>query len=77
MTKQLVKEKYLQKVSQLSKAQAEYIFARMRSKVGLGYEDDEHFPIEEIAIQLQLEEEALNEWRERFAELKANTSKQQ
>lgn len=76
MTKQLANEEYLQRVGQLSKAQAEYILSRMRSKVGRGFEDDNHFPIEEIALQLQLEEEALNEWRERFAELKANASKQ-
>lgn len=76
MTNQLANEEYLQRAGQLSEAQAEYIFSRLRSKFGRGFEDDNHFPIEEIALQLQLEEVTLNEWRERFAELKANTSEQ-
>ena len=76
MTEQIAIEEYVKQAGKLSKAQAEYIFARMRPKIGRGFEDDEHFPIEEIALQLQLEDEALNEWRERFAELKANAGKQ-
>lgn len=76
MTKQIAIEEYVKKAGQLSRAQAEYIFSRLRPKVGRGFEDDEHFPIEEIALQLQLEDEALVEWRQRFAEVKENASKQ-
>lgn len=76
MTEQIPNEEYIKQAGKLSKAQAEYIFARMRPKVGRGFEDEELFPIEQIALQLQLEDQALSEWRERFAELKAHAGKQ-
>jgi hypothetical protein len=76
MTEQFANEEYVKRAGQLSRAQAEYIFSRLRPRVGRGFEDDEYFPIEEIALQLQLEDEALIEWRQRFAEVKENASKQ-
>ncbi len=76
MTEQIANEEYIKRASKLSRAQAEYISYRLRSKIGRGFEDNEQFPIEEIALQLQLEEEALVEWRQRFAEVKENASKQ-
>ena len=76
MTKQIANEEYVKRAGKLSRAQAEYIFSRLRPKIGRGFEVDEQFPIEEIALQLQLEDEALVEWRERFAEVKVNASKQ-
>lgn len=76
MTELLTNEEYVKKAGQLSRAQAEYIFSRLRPKVGRGFEEDDYFPIEEIALQLQLEEKALIEWRQRFAEVKEKASKQ-
>lgn len=76
MTEQIAHEEYVKKAGKLSRAQAEYIFSRLRPRVGRGFEEDEHFPIEQIALQLQLEDEALIEWRQRFAELKEKASKQ-
>jgi hypothetical protein len=76
MTEQITNEEYLKKAGKLSGAQAEYIFSRLRPKVGRGFEDNECFPVEEIALQLQLEDEALIEWRQRFAEVKEKASKQ-
>jgi hypothetical protein len=76
MAEQNTNEEYVRRAGQLSKAQAEYIISRLRPTVGRTFGEDETVPIEEIALQLQLEDEALNEWRERFAELKENASKQ-
>lgn len=76
MTDQIANEEYVKRAGKLSGSQAEYIISRLRPKFGRGFEDDEHFPIEKIALQLQLEDEALAEWRQRFSEIKENASKQ-
>ncbi len=76
MTEQIAREEYVKKAANLSRAQTEYIFSRLRAKVGRGFEEDLHFPIEEIALQLQLEDAALIEWRQRFAEVKEKADKQ-
>jgi hypothetical protein len=76
MKEQITNEEYVKKAGNLSRAQAEYIFSRLRPKIGRGFEDDECLPVEEIALQLQLEDEALIEWRQRFAEVKEKAGKQ-
>jgi hypothetical protein len=47
----------------------------MGKKLGRRLGDDKLIPIEALAIQLEIEDENLKEWRKRFAEIKAQQSK--
>jgi hypothetical protein len=76
MTEYIPNEEFVKKARNLSKAQADYIFSLLRFRLGLGFEEEDNFPLEDIAIQMQREEESLNEWRARFAEVKASADGQ-
>jgi hypothetical protein len=71
--KRTVTEKYLEKAALLSTEEAEYFFSRMGKKLGRRYEDKKLIPVEALAIQLEVEDEKLKEWRERFTAIKANS----
>ena len=73
--KRIPAEEYLLKAKKLSKAEAERLFSRMRGKLGRRLDDNKMIPLEALAIQLEIEDEKLNEWRERFAEIKARDDK--
>ena len=62
---------YIDKAMLLSKEDAERVFSRMRGKVNRRLEDMKLSPIEAIAIQLELEDEQLKEWRARLSEIRA------
>jgi len=62
---------WVEKAMLLSKDDAERILARMRRKLTRKLEHDEIAPLEAVALQLQLEDEQLNEWRARIAELRS------
>ncbi len=68
-------EEYLEKAKKLSKPQAERVFSRMGGKLGRRLDDEKVIPIEALAMQLEIEDEKLDEWRERFAEIKARAEK--
>jgi hypothetical protein len=68
-------EKYLKEASSLTKKEAEYLFMRMGGKLGRRIDDNKVIPLEALAIQLEIEDENRNEWRERFAEIKARYDK--
>ncbi len=76
MAKKIPSEKYLLKAQELSKNQAEYVFSRMGGKLGRRLEDNKLVAIEALAIQLEIEDEQLKEWREKFSEMKVKYSKQ-
>jgi len=65
-------EEYLERARLLSREEAERLFSRMRGKLQRRFDDERLIPLEAIAIQLQLEDEHLQEWRDRLAELRAN-----
>jgi hypothetical protein len=75
MSKRTPNEKYLEKAKKLTKSQAEHLYSRMGGKLGRRLEDRMLEPLEALAIQLEIEDEALAEWRERFAEIKERQSK--
>jgi hypothetical protein len=54
----------------LSKEEAEYIFSRMRGKWSRRVEDRKLIPVEAVALQLELEDQHLQAWRDRLAELR-------
>lgn len=57
-------ETYLEKAKKLSKEQVERVQSRMRNKLTRRTEDKKLSELEALAIQLELEDEQLEEWRE-------------
>mgnify|MGYP000644416702 CR=1 FL=1 len=60
---------YLEKAAALTREDAERLFSRMRGKLIRKLEHDKIESLEAVALQLQLEDEDLNEWRQRWAEI--------
>jgi hypothetical protein len=70
MAKRIATQEYLEKAKKLTKIQTEYLFSRMGGKLGRRLGDNKLSALEALAIQLEVEEEDLNEWRERFSEIR-------
>ena len=62
-------QEYLDKAAALSRDEAERLFSRMRGKLARRLESEKIPSIEAVAMQLQLEDDDLEEWRERWAEI--------
>ena len=75
MKKRVASEEYLLKAKKLTKKQAEQVYSRMGGKLERRLESQSIIPLEALAIQLEKEDEDLEEWRERFAEIKARKKK--
>jgi hypothetical protein len=67
MQKVIASAKYIEEAKSLNKQQTEYLFSRMHGKIGRKLSKDEMLIA--LAIQLAQEDEDLNVWRERFAEI--------
>jgi hypothetical protein len=63
-------ETYLEKAKLLSEEETERLMARMRSKLMRRLEDKKMSVPEVVAIQLEIEDEELNEWREKMAQIR-------
>ncbi|MBW8369574.1 MAG: hypothetical protein K0M66_01130 [Thiobacillus sp.] len=63
-------DEYLEKAKQLSKEETERLLSRMRNKLLRRLADKKMSSLEVVAIQLEIEDEDLNEWRNKWAELK-------
>jgi hypothetical protein len=61
---------YLEKAKQLSEEDTERLLARMRAKLMRRLEDKKMSVAEVVAIQLEIEDEELQEWRTRTAEIR-------
>lgn len=61
---------YLEKAKQLSEEDTERLLARMRAKLMRRLEDKKMSVAEVVAIQLEIEDEELQEWRARTAEIR-------
>jgi N-acyl-L-homoserine lactone synthetase len=68
-------EQYLEEAKLLTKEQTERLLSRMRTKLTRRLEDNKLSALEVVAIQLEIEDKELNEWRERMAEIEKNTKK--
>lgn len=62
-------EAYFEKAKKLKKEETERLLARMRRKLMRRLEDREMSVLEVVAIQLEIEDEELNEWRAKWAEI--------
>ena len=63
-------DEYLAKAKLLSEEETERLMARMRSKLMRRLEDKKMSVPEVVAIQMEIEDEELNEWREKMAEIR-------
>lgn len=68
-------EVYLEKVKQLSEEDAERLMSRMGGKLPRRLQKDKLSREEALAIQLEIEDEMLKEWRERVAEIREREAK--
>lgn len=66
-------EEYLEKAKFLTKEETERLLSRMRAKLMRRFEDKKLSELEVVAIQLEIEDEELNEWREKMAEIRKRT----
>ncbi|MHB1094179.1 hypothetical protein [Thiobacillus sp.] len=66
-------EAYLEKARLLSRKETERLLSRAREKLIRRLEVKKLSALEVAAIQLELEDEALSEWRERMAEIRNKT----
>ncbi len=63
-------EAYLEKAGKLGKAETERLLSRSRNKLMRRLLDKKLTTLEAVAIQMEIEDEELAEWRERMAEIK-------
>ncbi len=62
-------QEYLDKAAALTMEEAERMFARMRGRLARKFEREKIPSLEAVALQLQIEDEELQEWRQRWTEL--------
>jgi hypothetical protein len=70
-------ETYLEKAKKLNKEEVERLQCRMRIKLIRRTEDKKLTDMEALAIQLELEDEELEEWREERRKLNEKLEKQE
>ncbi|MDP3678721.1 MAG: hypothetical protein Q8R23_06500 [Methylotenera sp.] len=63
-------EEYLEKATNLTEEEAERLQSRMRGKLMRRLEDKKLSTLEALAIQLELDDEQLEEWREKMRAIK-------
>ncbi|MBW8306276.1 MAG: hypothetical protein K0M46_05370 [Thiobacillus sp.] len=61
---------YLEKAQTLSKEETERLLSRARSKLIRRLESDKMTALEVVAVQLEIEDEDLSEWRAKMAEIR-------
>jgi hypothetical protein len=66
---------YLEQANQLDNDTKEQLLSRMVGKLPRRLEKEKLTQIEAIAIQLELEDEHLEEWRTKFAQIKEKLNK--
>jgi len=69
-------EEYVEKAKLLTEQEAERLMSRVRAKLMRRLEDKKISDLEVVAIQLQIEDQALNEWREKMAEIRERHKEQ-
>ena len=61
---------YLEKAKQLTEEESDRLLSRIKGKLHRRLEDKKLSILEAVAIQLELEDLHLQEWRERIAEIR-------
>jgi len=60
---------YIEKAKNLTQEESDRLLSRMRGKLTRRLEDRKLDTVEALAIQLELDDEQLQEWRERMQEI--------
>lgn len=68
-------DEYLEKAKLLNEEACERLLSRARSKLKRRLDDKKISMLEVVAFQLEIEDEDLNEWRQRIAEIKSAEDK--
>lgn len=68
----VAKDEYLEKAGQLSTEETERVLSRMGGKLPRRLDKDKISQLEALAMQLEIEDEQLAEWRAKMHEIKAN-----
>jgi len=68
-------DEYLEKAKLLNEEACERLLSRARSKLKRRLDDKKISMLEVVALQLEIEDEDLAEWRERIAEIKSAEDK--
>ena len=63
-------DEYLEIAKNLSKEETERLLSRARSKLIRRLESEKMTALDVVAIQLEIEDEELSEWREKMAEIR-------
>jgi hypothetical protein len=71
--KKMPDEAYVEKAKLLTQEETERLMSRMRNKLMNRVEDKKFSELEALAIQLELEDETLDEWRKNMAEIRKKT----
>lgn len=61
---------YLEKAQTLSKEETDRLLSRARSKLVRRLESEKMTALEVVAVQLEIEDENLSEWRAKMAEIR-------
>ena len=73
--KKMPTDEYLEKAKLLDEDASERLLSRARSKLVRKLDDRILTPLDVVALQLEIEDEDLNEWRKKVAEIKLAESK--
>ena len=71
--KKMPTQEYLDKAQLLTQEETERLLSRVRGKIMRRLEDKKLDALEIVAIQLEIEDGELNEWREKMAEIRKKT----
>ena len=68
-------EEYLEKAQKLTEEESERLLSRMRGKPARKLEDNKLTTLEALAIQLELDDELLSEWRKNMYAIREKEEK--
>lgn len=63
-------EEYVEKAKLLDQEETERLMSRMRTKLMRRLESKKFSEVEAVAIQMEIEDEELNEWRENMEKIR-------
>ena len=75
MAKKVASEEYQEKAKLLNADEAERLLSRMTGKLPKRLDKDKMSKEDALALQLEIEDEYLNEWREKMAKINSESKK--
>lgn len=75
MAKKVASEEYQEKAKLLNADEAERLLSRMSGKLPKRLDKDKMSKEDALALQLEIEDEHLNEWREKMVKIKSESKK--